>query len=160
MTHARVNHLWTTGGRSVAQAVSVSAQMRSALDDVERRGEVGLLRVVAVLDIANPWIVRYARTRVSVIGLSADPPVVGQLPNGARHSSATFPTSATRVHVRTVVGRVDRDCVVSDFEMSPPSALPSVSPRPAAQVRMPVLVLVSVLVLLLLLLLPGPGQLT
>ena len=60
MAHARVDHLGPAGGRAVAQAVAVGAQVRAALDDLASHAELWLPGVVARLEVATARVARGA----------------------------------------------------------------------------------------------------
>ena len=73
VAHAGVDHLRSPRGGSIAAAVTVGAQERSALDHLARHPELRLVRVVA------------ARLAARIAGAGVGVPVAGPLPDVARH---------------------------------------------------------------------------
>src|ERR1700682_4114945 len=73
VAHARIDGLRSAGGGTVAQAVVVGAQERTALDDLARHPKLWLARVVT------------ARLATGVTGAGVGVPVSGPLPHVARH---------------------------------------------------------------------------
>ena len=100
VAHAGVDHLRAPGGRPVAQAVGVGAQVRAALDHLAADPELRLGRVVARLEVAAPRVLRRAAGDPASSGcrlvhqssvhsqtlpaMSKSPnPLAGKLPTGA-----------------------------------------------------------------------------
>src|SRR5262249_14707659 len=82
---AGVHHLRSSGGRPVAQAVGVGAQVRTALDDLAGDRELGLGGVEARLATAPARVGRDAARLVDLVGVTLAPPVGRPLPDVAGH---------------------------------------------------------------------------
>src|SRR4029077_5098012 len=85
VAHAGVDHLRTASRRPVAQAVGVRTEIRTALDHLAGNLELGLSRVVALLERASANTVGHATARARGVRRALDVPVGGPFPDVAGH---------------------------------------------------------------------------
>src|SRR5262249_2581013 len=85
VAHPGVDHLRSAGGRPVAQAVTVCAQVRAALDDLAGDTELRLPWVVALLELAAARVLRDAAELLPARRRPVDVPVARPLPDVPGH---------------------------------------------------------------------------